>query len=136
MTCEIENQQLKYYNMKDETPKAPMATITVGTGADARTLPCYPTMGAMLRFQRLTGREVTEINPGSLSDLCTYLYCCVVSASRRERKELNMELMEFADSITPEAMQRWQQQLEAGAADEPSATAGAEKKSRRRQPQS
>ena len=112
-----------------------MATITVGTGADAQTLPCYPTMGAMLRFQRLTGREVTEINPGSLSDLCTYLYCCVVSASRREGKELNMELMDFADSITPEAMQRWQQQLEAGAADEAAPTP-AEKKSRRRQPQS
>lgn len=41
--------------------------------------PCRQTMGAMLRFKRETGREVTDMTDG-VSDLCTYLYCCVVSA--------------------------------------------------------
>ena len=38
--------------------------------------PCRQTMGAMLRFKRETGREVTDMTYG-VSDLCTYLYCCV-----------------------------------------------------------
>lgn len=69
--------------------------------------PCRPTMGAMLRFKEQTGREITEINPGSFSDLCTYLWCCVVSASKREGKHFDLSLMDFADSIDPEDMNEW-----------------------------
>ncbi len=69
--------------------------------------PCSPTMGAMLRFKEETGREITEINPGSFSDLCTYLWCCVASGAKREGKDFNLSLMEFADSITPEDMEPW-----------------------------
>lgn len=50
--------------------------------------PCRQTMGAMLRFKRETGREVTDMTDG-VSDLCTYLYCCVgrEAASRPARIE-------------------------------------------------
>lgn len=75
--------------------------------------PCSPTMGAMLRFKQETGREITEINPSSLSDLCTYLWCCVVSASKREGKEFDMPLMDFADSINPDDMVKWNQAITA-----------------------
>lgn len=69
--------------------------------------PCSPTMGAMLRFKQETGREITEIDPTSFTDLCTYLWCCVVSASKREGKPFDLSLMEFADSLTPEDMTEW-----------------------------
>lgn len=74
--------------------------------------PCRPTMGAMLRFKRETGKEVTEIVGDNLSDLCTYLYCCVCSASAADKVDFNMTLMEFADSINPEDMQAWTAQLQ------------------------
>ncbi len=64
-------------------------------------------MGAMLRFKRETGREVTEIDPSSLSDLCTYLWCCVVSACKHDGVEFDMSLMDFADSIAQEEMTAW-----------------------------
>lgn len=76
--------------------------------------PCIPTMGAMLRFKEETGREVSELNAASLSDICTYLYCCVVSACKREGKPFDLSLMDFADSISPEDMQRWNEGLSEG----------------------
>ena len=84
---------------------------------NGETYPCSPTMGAMLRFSRETGKEITEIKPGSFSDLCTYLWCCVVSASKREGKEFGMSLMEFADSISPDDMEAWSRAVSDGEGD-------------------
>lgn len=86
--------------------------------------PCRPTMGAMLRFKKETGKEITEIKADSLSDLCTYLYCCVVSASAAAKKSFDMSLMEFADALSPEDMTAWAQSLQ-----QTNTPADAEKKS-------
>lgn len=91
--------------------------------------PCSPTMGAMLRFKQETGREITEIDPTSFADLCTYLWCCVSSAAKRENKDFNLSLMEFADNITPEDMTEWNQAIAQEQA-EPTDEKGSEKKSR------
>lgn len=90
--------------------------------------PCSPTMGAMLRFKHETGREITEIDPASFTDLCTYLWCCVSSAAKRENKDFNLSLMEFADNITPEDMTEWNQAIAQEQA-EPTDDKGGEKKS-------
>lgn len=102
-----------------------MKRIEITVNGEA--FPCSPTMGAMLRFKQETGKEITQIDPSSFTDLCTYLYCCVVSASKREGKSFNLSLMDFADAITPEQMEEWNQALapEADKVDE-----GGEKKSR------
>lgn len=82
--------------------------------------PCSPTMGAMLRFKKETGREITEIDASSFSDLCTFLWCCVVSAAKREGKPFDLSLMDFADNINPEDMREWNEAItaEAGAVDD------------------
>jgi hypothetical protein len=85
-------------------------------------------MGAMLRFKNETGKEVTEID-GGLSDLCTYLYCCVVSASKREGKSFDMSLMDFADSISPEDMDSWSKTIQESAEQTPGDGDDSEKKS-------
>ena len=77
--------------------------------------PCRPTMGAMLRFKKETGKEVTEITSNSLTDLCTYLYCCVASASAADGVDFKMPLMEFADALDPEDMAAWAAQMQQGA---------------------
>lgn len=91
--------------------------------------PCSPTMGAMLRFKRETGREITEIDASSFSDLCTYLWCCVKSAAKREGKPFDMALMDFADSLTPEDMADWNKVITAEAG--PDDADGSKKKKRR-----
>lgn len=75
--------------------------------------PCRPTMGAMLRFKKETGKEVTELQNGSFSDLCAYLYCCVASACAADKVPFKMSLMDFADALSPEDMTQWAEQVQA-----------------------
>lgn len=82
-----------------------MAKIEITINGEA--YPCYQTMGAMLRFKNETGREVTDINAESFTDLVTYIWCCIVSACKRDGKKFDMSLMDFADAVTPEDMQEW-----------------------------
>lgn len=86
-----------------------MAKIEVQVGG--KSYPCRPTMGAMLRFKKETGKEITEIAESDISDYLVYLYCCVVSACSADKVEFNMSLLEFADSVDPEAMQEWVSQM-------------------------
>lgn len=90
--------------------------------------PCRPTMGAMLRFHRETGREVTEIRQEALSDVCTYLWCCVCSAAHADGQDFNMSLQDFADNISPEDLTAWAQ-LQQATTDDEEADADGEKKS-------
>lgn len=94
---------------------------------DGVKYPCSQTMGALLRFAETTGKEVTELNPESVTELCTYLWCCVKSACEREGEEFNLTLMEFADRLTPEEMAEWNKALTEGAEDQE----GSKKKTRR-----
>ena len=81
------------------------------------TYPCRPTMGAMLRFKKETGKEITEITDKSFTYLCTYLYCCVASASAADKVDFSMSLLEFADALNPEDMQAWTAQMQPDAND-------------------
>ena len=86
-------------------------------------------MGAMLRFKNETGREVTDID-GGFSDLCTYLWCCVVSACNKDNMNFDMSLMDFADSINPEDMTAWSQVV----MSEESESAGKKTKGQKKSP--
>ena len=80
---------------------------------NGKAYPCRPTMGAMLRFKKETGKEVTELQNGSFSDLCAYLYCCVASACAADKVPFKMSLMDFADALSPEDMTQWAEQVQA-----------------------
>ena len=92
--------------------------------------PCRPTMGAMLRFEKETGKNVAEVfaegeTEFSFTDICTLMWCCIVSASKHDGIEFNMSLMDFADSITPEEAISWNSKAMASQ-KEPGDEAGAE----------
>lgn len=90
--------------------------------------PCRQTMGAMLRFKQETGREVTEIDATSFTDICTFLWCCIVSASKASGKKFKLSLMDFADSVSPEDMNEWAKAMGQGN-EEDAETDADEKKS-------
>jgi hypothetical protein len=94
---------------------------------NGKAYPCRPTMGAMLRFKKETGKEVTELTNTDITGLCTYLYCCVASACAADKVEFNMPLIDFADSLSPEDMQAWAAQMQAAVTAQ--TDGGAEKKS-------
>ena len=97
---------------------------------NGKAYPCRSSMGAMLRFKKLTGKEVTEAGE-NLSEMCTYLFCCVASACKVDGIEFNMDLMSFADNISPEDMMQWSEAISEGPGEDPEndAEADAEKKS-------
>lgn len=78
-------------------------TITI----DGKSYPCRQTMGGALRFKEMTGKEVSEIDPRSVSEAFTFLWCCTESACRRDGVEFGMTLMDMADSVTPEVVTGW-----------------------------
>ena len=81
-----------------------MGTVEVKIGG--KVYPCRMTMGAMLRYRRLTGKEVSEMQGGSVSELATLLYCGTASACSADGVEFGMSLDEFCDLIGPEDMER------------------------------
>ena len=69
--------------------------ITIG-GVD---YPCRVTMGAMLRFKRETGKDVSAMNGNDVADLVTFMWCCVKSASAADGGEMPLALEAFADAL-------------------------------------
>lgn len=106
---------------------AKQPTIEVKINGEA--YPCRPTMGAMLRFKKETGKEVTELNAQNFSDVCIYLYCCIASACANDKKPFNLTLMEFADAVSPEDMNEWAAAVQNENTETDKNTTGAEKKS-------
>lgn len=72
---------------------------------DGKPYPCRQTMGALLRFKQETGKDATEIT-NSASDMCAFLYCCVKSACKHDNIEFKYSLMDFADGLLPEDIER------------------------------
>ena len=71
------------------------------------TYPAGTTLGAMLRFKRETGMEVSEIGANDLSLLATYMWCCVKSGCNRDGIAFDLTLEDFADRVTPATVQAW-----------------------------
>ena len=54
---------------------------------NGKEYPCRVTMGAMLRFKRETGHDVSKMDPTDVAELVTLLWCCIVSASKADGVE-------------------------------------------------
>lgn len=82
-------------------------------------------MGAMLRFKMETGKEVSDIS-NDVTDMCTYLFCCIASACKHDGVEFGLSLMDFADCVTLDDVAAWTEAINGDAAG---VEASAEKKS-------
>lgn len=100
---------------------------TIEIKINGKTYPCRQTMGAMLRYKKETGKEVSEIKT-DVSDMCTYLYCCTASACKHDDVEFDYSLMDFADSLTIEDMAAWADLMNSETDAEPTDADGTKKK--------
>ena len=76
---------------------------SVVTEVDSDGLPLYDRAYNASDLRTFMSLFVTD----GVSDLCTYLYCCVVSACRADGVEFGMGLTEFADNLSPADLQAW-----------------------------
>ena len=71
--------------------------------------PARMTMGAMMEFRQLTGKEVTEMQGADLSLAITLLYCCIHSAARADGISVPFASpMEMADFMDADDFAAWQ----------------------------
>ncbi|WP_289756931.1 hypothetical protein [uncultured Duncaniella sp.] len=84
--------------MKNDNKQAPRnTTIMIGD----RKLPCRVTMGAMVRYKRQTGRDISSLDTSDIEGMVLFLWCCVVSACRADGVEFTMDFEEFGDRLEP-----------------------------------
>lgn len=70
-----------------------------------RELPCRVTMGAMVRFKRESGRDVSTIQDGDIADLILLLWCCIKSACNADGDTFDVSFEVFADSLDLDVLQ-------------------------------
>lgn len=75
-------------------------------------------MGAMLRFKRETGHDVSEMKADDVADMVAFLWCCIVSASKADGVEFGIGLMDFADMIGPDSIREFYDSVDADRPDE------------------
>ena len=71
---------------------------------NGKEYPVRMTMGAMLRFKRETGRDVSEVKRTDAADMVVLLWCMVASACSADKVPFELGLEDFADALTPEAL--------------------------------
>lgn len=81
--------------------------------------PARITMGAMLRFRRETGHDVSDMKYDDLADLITFIWCCVASECNAEKVEFGYSLMDFADMLDTSLITTFSNEIkkEAGASE-------------------
>lgn len=85
-----------------------MMNIQVTT--HGKTYPSRVTMGALVRFKRITGRDVSQIEGNDIAELAHFMYCCVESACRADGVPFDMDFETFADGISLDDFNSFQQQ--------------------------
>ena len=90
------------------------------------SLPCRVTMGALLRYRRQTGQDVSQMQQDDTTALVTLFWCCVASACNADGVEFTLSLEDFADRLEPGALAAFT----AGIAEEQKKTAAEKYKAR------
>lgn len=93
--------------------------------AGGKELPCYQTMGTMLKYRNLTGEEVSAIGNEDVSKMITLCYCQTACACEAEGVEMPYDLEQFANRLNPQSFNAWCFSLGEG----PEASETGEKKS-------
>ena len=67
-----------------------------------REYPCRVTMGAMLRFKRATGKDVSRMNGEDMEELMVFVHSCVASACKADGVPFELGVEDMADCLTAE----------------------------------
>lgn len=83
---------------------------------EGKEYPCVPTLGANFDFKDMTGKEVTQIDPESITELLTYMWAVLKGACRRAGIAFPYETpRDLADVCGNEELEAWSAIMNAGA---------------------
>ena len=66
--------------------------------------PCRVTMGALLRFKRATGHDVSSMDYEDMEELMVFVHSCVSSACKADGVDFGLDVMDLADQLEPDAL--------------------------------
>lgn len=69
--------------------------------------PCRVTLRAMLKFKQLTGRDWGQLDGNGVSDMITFLWCCVWAVCQTDGNEFPYELDEFSGHLDSSVFAKW-----------------------------
>ncbi len=78
---------------------------------NGKEYPCRITMGAIVRFKRLTGLDIKDIKPDDIENYLAFLWCCIVSACNADKEEFSIPLEDFMDHLDPDQLTQWTEGL-------------------------
>ncbi len=73
--------------------------------------PCRITLRAMLKFKQLTGRDWGQIEGNGITDMITFLWCCVWAACATDGVEFNYDLDQFSGFLDGSVFSDWMKYL-------------------------
>lgn len=111
---------------RGEKPTAPKPLNKIVIAG--REYPCRVTMGALLRFKRATGHDVSSMDYEDMEELMVFIHSCVVSACKVDGVEFGLDVMDMADLIDPAALEDFYSAMDGGERGEEGESPEAEKK--------
>lgn len=75
--------------------------------SNGENYPAELSIGAMLLFRKETGKEASQADMNSVTDMVTLLWAGVASASEAAGKEFPYTVQQFANRLTSEALAEW-----------------------------
>lgn len=80
--------------------------------------PCRVTMGAMIRFKRDTGIDVSMLDTGDIENLVRFIWHCVESACRADGVPFEWDFEDFADNLDPVTLNDFYSDMNSGSDEE------------------
>lgn len=69
--------------------------------------PCRVTMGAMLRYKRESGEDISKLKDDNMEGLVLFLWCCIKSACNADGVDFPYSIDGFADSLSPQELNQF-----------------------------
>ena len=89
---------------------APKKSIII----DGKEYPCFQTLGANFDFKDVTGKEVSKIDPESITELAAYMWATIKGACTRQGIEFPYQTpRELAYHLDENSIVEWSAMMEA-----------------------
>jgi hypothetical protein len=89
-----------------------------------REYPFRMTMGALMRFKRETGKDVSRMDASDLTENLILIWCCILSACVVDNVAFELSAQELADRLEPQDVAKLVEELSAGTGEKKTTDAG------------
>ena len=95
-------------NKKETTVAAKASAPKKSLIIDGKEYPCFQTLGANFDFKDVTGKEISKIDPESVTELTVYIWATIKGACKRQGVDFPYETpRELAYHLDEGSIEEW-----------------------------